>query len=112
MKDKTAAVRSPGAPVQDVRPRSCCAAIGVGTAAMTPRAIVIERALPLDAVSFPLKERLHAGPLTQVRDGRHLIRRPSVGAMNTLLACLLAHCCRTFTCHSTPVRSERTCTTS
>ena len=36
---------------------------------------------------------MHAGLVSQQRDGRNLIYRPSIEQMNDLLAYLTAHCC-------------------
>ena len=55
---------------------------------------------PPSSVSFHVKELLQAGLLTQQRDGRHLILRPDIGAMNALLAYLSAHCCQAVDCTS------------
>jgi hypothetical protein len=61
--------------------------------------------------AFHVKELLHAGLLTQERDGRHLIYRPSIVTMNALLAYLSAHCCQAVTCDATPVSAGTACTT-
>jgi hypothetical protein len=53
----------------------------------------------------------YAGLLTQERDGRHLIYRPSIVTMNALLAYLSAHCCQAVTCDATPVSAGTACTT-
>ena len=44
-------------------------------------------------MSFHLKELLHAGLVTQTRDGRHLIYRAAFERMNALLGFLTANCC-------------------
>lgn len=109
--DEGAAVRALGALAQDVRLRIYRAVVGVGPAGITPGALASELAVPPSTVSFHVKELLHAGLLTQERDGRHLIYRPSIGTMNELLAYLSAHCCQAVTCDSTPVASDTACTT-
>ena len=96
--DEKAAVRALGALAQDVRLRIYRAVVGVGPAGMTPGAIASELAVPPSTVSFHVKELLHAGLLTQERDGRHLIYRPSLAAMNQLLGYLTAHCCQAVAC--------------
>jgi DNA-binding transcriptional ArsR family regulator len=88
--------------------------VGVGPAGMTPGAIASELAVPPSTVSFHVKELLHAGLLTQERDGRHLIYRPSIDTMNELLAYLSAHCCQAVTCvtrDGAPLASDAACTT-
>lgn len=109
--DERTAVRALGALAQDVRLRIYRAVVGVGPAGMTPGAIASELAVPPSTVSFHVKELLHAGLLTQERDGRHLIYRPSIDAMNELLAYLSAHCCQAVNCTPTPVTSETNCAT-
>lgn len=96
--DEKAAVRALGALAQDVRLRIYRAVVGVGPAGMTPGALASELAVPSSTVTFHIKELLHAGLLTQERDGRHLIYRPSIDTMNELLAYLSAHCCQAVTC--------------
>lgn len=100
--DAKAAVRALGALAQDLRLRIFRAVVGVGPAGMTPGALAKELGVPPSTVSFHVKELLHAGLLTQERDGRHLIYRPDIGTMNELLAYLTAHCCRGVTCDTTP----------
>lgn len=112
--DEKAAVRALGALAQDVRLRIYRAVVGVGPAGMTPGAIASELAVPPSTVSFHVKELLHAGLLTQERDGRHLIYRPSIDTMNELLAYLSAHCCQAVTCvthDGAPLASDAACTT-
>ena len=109
--DEKAAVRALGALAQDVRLRIYRAVVGVGPAGMTPGAIASELAVPPSTVSFHVKELLHAGLLTQERDGRHLIYRPSIDTMNELLAYLSAHCCQTVTCDAAHVAADAACTT-
>lgn len=109
--DEKAAVRALGALAQDVRLRIYRAVVGVGPAGMTPGAIASELAVPPSTVSFHVKELLHAGLLSQERDGRHLIYRPSIDTMNELLAYLSAHCCQAVTCDGAPVASDTACAT-
>lgn len=112
--DEKDAVRALGALAQDVRLRIYRAVVGVGPAGMTPGAIASELAVPPSTVSFHVKELLHAGLLTQERDGRHLIYRPSIATMNELLAYLSAHCCQAVTCvtrDGAPAARDAACTT-
>lgn len=96
--DEKAAVRALGALAQDLRLRIYRAVVGVGPAGMTPGALASELAIAPSSVSFHIKELLHAGLLTQQRDGRHLVYRPSLDTMNELLAYLSAHCCQGVAC--------------
>jgi ArsR family transcriptional regulator, arsenate/arsenite/antimonite-responsive transcriptional repressor len=97
--DEKAAVRALGALAQEVRLRIYRAVVGVGPAGMTPGALAAALAVPPTTVSFHVKELLHAGLLTQERDGRRLIYRPSIATMNELLAYLSAHCCQGVACN-------------
>jgi DNA-binding transcriptional ArsR family regulator len=44
-------------------------------------------------LSFHLKELVHAGMVTQERDGRNLIYRAALERMSALMDYLAAHCC-------------------
>lgn len=105
------AVRALGALAQDVRLRIYRAVVGVGPAGMTPGAIAQALSLSSSTVSFHVKELLQAGLLTQERDGRFLIYRPNVAAMNELLAYLTAHCCQAVRCEATPSLAGPACAT-
>ena len=109
--DEKTAVRALGALAQEVRLRIYRAVVGVGPAGMTPSAIASELAVPPSTVSFHVKELLHAGLLTQERDGRHLIYRPSMGTMNGLLAYLSAHCCQAVAFSAATPACGTACTT-
>lgn len=111
--DEKAAVRALGALAQDVRLRIYRAVVGVGPAGMTPGTLATELGVPPSTVSFHVKELLNAGLLTQERDGRHLIYRPSIGTMNDLLAYLSAHCCQAVSCDVAPAAAPpgAACTT-
>ena len=74
------------------------ALVVVGDAGLTPGAIHEALGTPPATLSFHLKELMHAGLVTQERDGRHLIYRPSIAQMNDLLAYLTAHCCQGASC--------------
>ncbi|MGD9832551.1 MAG: ArsR/SmtB family transcription factor [Piscinibacter sp.] len=104
--DEKAAVQALGALAQDVRLRIFRAVVGVGPVGVTPGALASELALPPSTVSFHVKELLHAGLLTQERDGRHLIYRPALETMNALLAYLSAHCCQAVSCEVAPQRES------
>ena len=54
--------------------------------------------VPRSTLSFHLKELMHSGLVTQERESRNLIYRPSIGQMNELLSYLTAHCCQGAAC--------------
>ena len=80
----------------------CLAAYGAG-------ALSALLDVPASTLSFHLKELLHSGLVTQERDGRSLIYRPSLDRMNALLDYLTAHCCQGEPCDLRPERAGRAC---
>ena len=99
--DEKTAVSSLAALAQAMRLRVFRALIGAGPEGMTPGALSATLDVPASTLSFHLKELMHAGLVSQEREGRHLIYRPSVERMNALLDYLTAHCCQGAPC-STP----------
>ena len=102
--DEKSAVASLGALAQGMRLRVFRALVGAGPQGMTPGALSATLDVPASTLSFHLKELMHAGLVTQEREGRNLIYRPSIQQMNDLLAYLTAHCCQGAACDvvSTP----------
>jgi len=96
------AVRALAALAQEGRLRIYRAVVGMGPDGMTPGALSGALGIPPSTISFHVKELLHAGLLTQERDGRRLIYRPSIDTMNALLGYLSAHCCQAVTCEAVP----------
>lgn len=96
--DENAAVASLAALAQGMRLRVFRALIGAAPQGMTPGVLCATLDVPASTLSFHLKELMHAGLVSQVRDGRHLIYRPSIENMNALLDYLTAHCCRGVPC--------------
>lgn len=70
---------------------------------MNPTGLSATLDVPGSTLSFHLKELVHAGLVTQERDGRNLIYRASIEQMNSLLAYLTAHCCQGAACEIAPV---------
>jgi ArsR family transcriptional regulator, arsenate/arsenite/antimonite-responsive transcriptional repressor len=91
--DEATAVVSLAALAQTMRLRIFRALVGAGPSGMTPGALSAALDVPASTLSFHLKELVHAGLVSQQRDGRHLIYRPSLEQMNALLSYLTAHCC-------------------
>ncbi len=91
--NETAAVTSLAALAQGMRLRVFRALVGAGPQGLTPSALAATLDVPASTLSFHLKELMHAGLVSQQRDGRHLIYRPSLAQMNALLSYLVAHCC-------------------
>jgi len=92
--DETTAVTALAALAQGMRLRVFRALIGSGPQGLTPGALSALLDVPASTLSFHLKELLHSGLVSQQREGRHLIYRPSIDQMNALLGYLTAHCCQ------------------
>jgi len=91
--EEKAAVASLAALAQGMRLRVFRALIGAAPQGLTPGALSATLGVPASTLSFHLKELLYSGLVTQERDGRNLIYRPSLDQMNALLDYLTAHCC-------------------
>jgi len=100
MEEKTA-IASLAALAQAMRLRIFRALVGAGPQGLTPGALSATLDVPASTLSFHLKELMHAGLVTQERDGRNLIYRPALAQMNELLAYLTAHCCQGAGCEIT-----------
>ena len=100
MEEKTA-IASLAALAQAMRLRIFRALVGAGPQGLTPGALSATLDVPASTLSFHLKELMHAGLVTQERDGRNLIYRPALAQMNELLAYLTAHCCQGAACEIT-----------
>ena len=95
---ETDVIRSLAALAQDVRLRAFRALVVAGPGGLTPSALCEQLGVAPNALSFHLKELTHAGLVSQERDGRNLIYRPSIARMNDLLDYLTAHCCHGAGC--------------
>jgi DNA-binding transcriptional ArsR family regulator len=91
--DEHKAVAALAALAQPMRLRIFRALVGAGPQGLTPGALAAALDVPGSTLSFHLKELMHAGMVSQERDGRNLIYRPSLDQMNALLVYLTAHCC-------------------
>jgi len=65
---------------------------------MTPGVMAEGSGIPAATLSFHLKELMHAGLVTQERQGRNLVYRAAFEHMNTLLGYLTENCCQGETC--------------
>ena len=100
--DEQAAVVALSALSQGMRLRIFRALVGTGPAGMTPGGLSAALDVPASTLSFHLKELMHAGLVSQERDGRSLIYRPAIDQMQHLLDYLSAHCC-----HGQPLTALR-----
>ncbi len=96
-----------GALAQSLRLRIFRALIGAGPQGATPGALVAMLGMPASTLSFHLKELMHAGLVSQQRDGRSLIYRPAIEQVYALIGYLTAHCCQ-----GEPCATSTTSTTS
>jgi DNA-binding transcriptional ArsR family regulator len=107
--DERSAVASLAALAQGMRLRVFRALVGAGPEGMTPGVLAATLGVPASTLSFHLKELMHAGLVSQQRDGRNLIYRPQIGQMNDLLAYLTAHCCHGAACDTASAPDCSTC---
>jgi DNA-binding transcriptional ArsR family regulator len=98
--EEKVAVSMLAALAQGMRLRVFRALIGAGPLGLTPGNLSATLGVPASTLSFHLKELMHAGLVSQQRDGRSLIYRPAIEQMNALLAYLSDHCCQGEPCSS------------
>lgn len=91
--EESIAVASLAALAQPLRLRVFRALVGAGPEGMTPGSLGAMLDVPASTLSFHLKELVHAGLVTQQRDGRNLVYRAALDRMNELMEYLAAHCC-------------------
>lgn len=100
MEEKTAVIAL-AALAQEMRLRIFRTLIGAAPQGLTPGSLAATLDVPASTLSFHLKELMHAGMVTQEREGRSLIYRPDITHMNGLLEYLTAHCCHGAPCGAT-----------
>ena len=79
-----------------------------GKTGLTPGAITEALAVPATTLSFHLKELMHAGLVSQERDGRYLIYSAAFDRMNDVLGYLTANCCQGEAC-AAPSKASCAC---
>lgn len=94
-------VKALGALAQPSRLRVFRTLVVAGPLGLTPGALSAELGVAATTLSFHLKELMHAGLVSQQREGRNLIYRAAYERMNALLSYLTAHCCQGESCLST-----------
>lgn len=87
-------VRGLTALAQTVRLRVFRALVVAGAEGLTPGSLAMQLEVAPTALSFHLKELVHSGLVHQERQGRNLIYRASMTAMNDLLGYLTQNCCQ------------------
>ncbi len=98
-------VRSLDALAQEVRLRVFRALVVAGPDGLTPGALAGSLNVAPNTLSFHLKELVHAGLISQEREGRNRVCRASFAAMNELLGYLTENCCQGRPCLSPSVVS-------
>jgi len=88
-----AVVASLGALAQETRLGVFRLLVQAGPAGLSASQIAEGVGIAPSLLSFHLKELLHAGLVTQVREGRSLIYAANFDAMNGLLGYLTENCC-------------------
>lgn len=74
--------------------------VQVGPEGMSATRIAKREGLAPSSLSFHLKELMHAGLVSQLRQGRSLIYSANFTAMNALVAYLTENCCGGQPCSS------------
>ncbi|MCS6763103.1 MAG: metalloregulator ArsR/SmtB family transcription factor [Candidatus Protistobacter heckmanni] len=96
--NESSVVKALAALAQPLRLRIFLALIVVGQEGLTPGTMAESMDIGATALSFHLKELVHAGLVTQQRDSRHLIYRAAFERMNDVLAYLADNCCQGKAC--------------
>jgi DNA-binding transcriptional ArsR family regulator len=92
---------------QAQRLRAFRALVVAGPAGLTPGLLAVQLDISASALSFHLKELVHAGLASSEPDGRHLVYRADFAQMDGLLAYLTEHCCQGAACDISPKRSRK-----
>jgi ArsR family transcriptional regulator len=74
------------------------ALVVVGHPGLTPGTMAEALQVPAATLSFHLKELMHAGLVSQERQGRNIVYRAAYERMNAVLGYLTAHCCQGAGC--------------
>lgn len=98
--DEPEVVAALSALAHPVRLRIFRALVVVGPSGLTPGAMVPGVAVAPATLSHHLKDLLHAGLVTQERQGRSLVYRAAYARMNAVLAYLTEHCCQGQPCEA------------
>jgi len=100
--DDDAVAQALGALSQVHRLKAFRALVVAGNDGLTPGVLCERLGISPASMSFHLKELLHAGLVSQTRDGRNLIYRASFERMNAVLGFLTANCCEGQSCELAP----------
>ena len=104
---ETEALSSLAALAQAQRLRAFRALVVVGPEGLTPGVLAEQLEISPSALSFHLKELVHAGLASSEPDGRRLVYRANFTQMDALLAYLTEHCCQGGVCEAVPARGRK-----
>ena len=96
--NEISAVKALAALAQAQRLRAFRALVVTGPDGLTPSSIAEQLGIAPSALSFHLKELVHAGLISREAQGRNLIYRADFPHMNALLGYLTEHCCQGQSC--------------
>ncbi len=99
--DEDVAVQALAALAQSSRLKVFRAIVGTGPEGIQPGQLSATLDIPANTLSFHLKELHHAGLVSVQREGRFLRYRADLGAMQSLMDFLTAHCCQGVPCGKT-----------
>jgi DNA-binding transcriptional ArsR family regulator len=91
-------VKALAALAQPSRLKAFRALVVAGQTGLVPGVMAAQMDIPAATLSFHLKELMHAGLVTQERNGRHLIYRANYDVMNEVIAYLTQNCCQGEPC--------------
>ncbi len=91
-------LRALSALAHPLRLRVFRALVVVGQGGLTPGVMASALDTGATTLSFHLKELIHAGLVSQERDGRNLIYRAAYDRMNALITFLTDNCCAGADC--------------
>ena len=91
-------IRALAALAHELRLRVFRMLVVAGPSGLTPGAMAEQLGVPNATLSFHLKELMHAGLVTQERDGRSLIYRAAYDQMSAVLGFLTENCCQGQPC--------------
>lgn len=80
-----------------------------GSGGLTPALLADMMGMPVNTLSFHLKELLHADLISQERSGRNLIYRAQYDRMNAVLTYLSQNCCQGQACEIVPEAVCQSC---
>lgn len=96
--DEATVIKALAALAQPVRLQAFRALVVAGQEGLTPSVMAERLGVGATALSFHLKELLHAGLVTQERASRNLIYRAEFTQMHALLGFLTDNCCQGEPC--------------